>query len=120
MLRSTPSARMLPSQPLAAADTIATDRPHRHAGRKPGKRLCTLVMVQLRRTAKPHTALLGPLNALAAACTDQATLEFGKAGKHSDQQLPMRRAGVAPGIGDRPEFDAPLGQIVQYVQEVSR
>jgi len=70
---------------------------------EPLERFLPLVLVKLARTAKTHSTGLCALPTVICAGFDQMPLESGEAGEDRDQQLALRRRGVAPWIVQRLE-----------------
>jgi hypothetical protein len=62
----------------------------------------------------------GTLPALASAGLDELALELSQAAKNRQHQPSVRRGGIRPGIGQRLEASASLGDHVEDVQKVTR
>jgi hypothetical protein len=64
---------------------------------------------QLELATEPHASRLRPLSAFGRSRQDQVPLEVCKTAEYSDHQLAMCACRIAPGIAERLETCASLG-----------
>ena len=57
--------------------------------------------------------------AFAGPCLDQFLLKFGQTAQDRQHQPAVRRGGIGPCVGQRPEAGAALADLVQRIQKIA-
>ena len=84
------------------------------------QRLPALVVRQFRLAAHYYPASFGALPAFAGATSDQFSLELGEAAQDRQHQPAVRCGRVRPGIPQRFESGALVGDRAEHVQKIAR
>src|SRR5262249_30407587 len=74
--------------------------------------------VELERAAHMQTAGFGAGAAFTGSGANKLAFEFRQAAEDGEDQAPMRCGGIGPGIGERLELRAGLGDLVEHIEQV--
>jgi hypothetical protein len=100
--------------------TSASDIRQGLAGFTARQRFLPLVWCQLGRPSHVNAASLRTKSTLAGASPDQLALKFRQATKHRQHQATVRCRGIGPGVSQRLEAGALLGDRVERVEQIAR